>query len=196
MVETQAAMRPDVRRDLDIAEAIAGAMFERESAEPMTPTAFETALRAIDALDEAENKSVQAAKAAGSALDELLELPEPLREKALEACEVQGWQRLTGGVSRLDLDSGSNLYAHLYRIQPGASVPAHTHRGDELTLVLSGGFSDEFGSYGPGQICRQTPSYTHKPVADDDGICMCLAVSVGGMKFKGFLGLLQRLTGK
>ncbi|WP_300377888.1 ChrR family anti-sigma-E factor [Henriciella sp.] len=196
MVETQAAMRDDVRRDIDVAEAIAGVMFEQEDIDPMTPTAFEAALRAIDEHEETEERSVEAAEAAGSALDELLGLPEPLRERALEACGDQGWQRMTAGVSRIDLNGQGRTHAHLYRIQPGASVPTHSHRGDELTLVLRGGFSDEFGTYGPGQICRQTPDYTHKPVADDDGVCICLAVSEGGMKFKGVLGLLQRLTGK
>ena len=63
----------------------------------------------------------------------------------------------------------SNANGELYRIEPGATVPSHSHFGDELTLVVQGGFSDEVGSYGPGDICLKTPSDTHAPVGDDDG---------------------------
>lgn len=196
MVETQAAMRSDILRDLHISESIAGAMLEREAPETMSPNAFEQALRAIDEIEETEDRDLQAARAAGSELQELLSLPEPLREKALEACEKQGgWRNLTGGVSRIDLGDSAAVHAHLYRIKPGASVPRHSHQGDELTLVVQGGFSDATGTYGPGDISRQTPSDTHQPVADDDGVCIAFAVSEGGLRFTGILGLLQKLTG-
>jgi hypothetical protein len=32
-------------------------------------------------------------------------------------------------------------------------------------------------------------------VGDDDGVCMALAVSDGGMQFKGMLGILQKVFG-
>lgn len=196
MVETQAAIRADIRRDLDLSDAIAGAMLEDEEPTVMSPNAFETALRAIDSMDKREEQAVRAAAGASAGLQELLSLPEPLREKALEACEAQGWRRLTGGVQRLDLGSSPAVHAHLYRIDPGACVPRHSHHGDELSLVLQGGFSDGGASYGPGDIARQTPDDTHQPVADDDGPCLVLAVSEGGLKFTGVLGFLQRLTGR
>ena len=194
MVETQTALRADIRRDVEIAESISGAMLENETPEPMSPRAFETALKAIATLPAQDPETLQAAKAASSGLEELLELPEPLCEKALQACQQGGWQRLTGGVSRLDLGKQKNVQAHLYRIEPGASVPTHSHKGEELTLVVAGGFTDQFGSYGPGDISRQTPTHTHRPVADDDGVCMALAVSEGGLKFTGVLGLLQKIA--
>lgn len=194
MIETQSALRADIRADLYVSDAIAGAMLEEEAPALMSPNAFDKALRAIDTLGESEDRRVRAAARAGSELQELLGLPEPLRERALEACEAGGWRRMTGRVRRLDLGSRPDVHAHLYRIEPGASVPRHSHHGDELTLVLSGGFSDASGNYGPGDIARQTPDDTHKPVADNDGPCLVLAVSEGGLKFTGVLGLLQRMT--
>lgn len=196
MVETQAAIRADIRRDLELSDAIAGAMLEDEEPTMMSPNAFETALRAIDSTENGEDRAVRAAVGASAGLQELISLPEPLREKALEACEARGWRRLTDGVQRLDLGSNPSIHAHLYRIEPGASVPRHSHHGDELSLVIQGGFSDAGGSYGPGDIARQTPDDTHQPVADDDGPCLVLAVSKGGLKFTGLLGVLQRLTGR
>lgn len=194
MVETQAALRADIRRDLDISESVAGVMLENEPPVLMSPNAFEAALRAIDEDSQREDDRVRAAVAAGSELQEMLSLPEPIRDRALEACERDGWRRLTGGVRRLDIGTRASEHAHIYRIEPGASVPRHSHHGDELTLVLSGGFTDGSGSYGPGDIALQTPDDTHQPVADDDGPCIVLAVAEGGLKFTGVLGLLQKLA--
>ena len=196
MIEAQAQIRADIGRDLAAAEAVAGAMLESEEPTLMAPNAFEKMLEAIDQHDESEDQSLRAAVAAGSELQEILSLPEPVREKALQACRKQGWRRLTGGVRRLDLGDSSAIHAHLYRISPGATVPRHSHHGDEYTLVLSGGFSDVTGSYGPGDIARQTPSDTHQPVADEDEVCFALAISEGGLRFTGVLGLLQRLSGR
>lgn len=194
MLETQATLRADVSQDLHCAEAIAGAVFEEETPDRLAPNAFEKTLQAIDAITVNEDMAIAAAERAGEGVNELLCLPEPLRERALEACEQAGWRQLTNGVSRIDLHLAPGTHTHLYRIEPGCSVPRHTHRSDEYTLVVQGGFTDETGSYGPGEISRQTPTDTHQPVADDDGVCIALAVSQSGMKFTGVLGLLQKLA--
>ena len=196
LVETQAALRADIRQDVLHAEAIAGAMLEAEAGEPVAPNAFEKVLQAIDRLDETEDLAVAAAARASDSLSELLALPEPVREHALEAVRTSGWRRLTGGVSRLRLSHNPAVRAHLYRIRPGATVPVHSHRGEELTLVLTGGFSDQGNRYGPGDLCRQTVRDTHKPVADEDEVCFALTVSEGGMTFKGLLGLIQKIAGQ
>ena len=194
MLETQAALRPDLSADLRCAEAIAGAMFEEETPDRLAPNAFEKALKAIDSITVDEDMAIAAAERAGSSVSELLSLPEPLRERALEACKQEGWRQLTGGVSRIDLHLAPDAHTHLYRIEPGSSVPRHSHRSDEYTLVVQGGFTDETGSYGPGDISRQTPGDTHQPIADEDEVCFALAVSEEGMRFTGLLGLIQKLA--
>lgn len=195
MIETQMQIRADISEDVAIAEAISGAMLDAEKPSLMAPNAFEKVLQSIDRQEGSEDQSVRAAVSAGSELQELLGLPEPLRERALEACGKKGWRRLAGGIKRLDLGGSAAIHAHLYRIDPGAALPRHSHHGDEYTLVLTGGFTDASGSYGPGDIARQTPADTHKPVADDDGVCYALAISEGGIRFTGMLGILQRLIG-
>ena len=192
LVETQAAIRPDIRRDLQQAELVSGIFLECEDPERLAPNAFEKTLRAIDQLED-ETDSTQAVHLANERLSEILDLPEPLREKALESCLRGGWKRMTNGVKRLDIAESASSHIHLYRISPGATVPSHSHYGNELTLVLQGGFSDETGSYGPGEISCKTPDDTHTPVGDDDGVCIALAVSEGGMQFKGMLGILQKV---
>lgn len=197
MVETQASLRTDIRQDVQFAEAVAGAMLEEEELDRMAPNAFETALRAIDAeAGGRDDAALAAANRAGDAVRELLGLPEPLRERALDVCATSGWKRLTRGVSRLDLGLDQGEHAHLYRIEPGHGVPRHSHKADEYTLVVQGGFTDASGSFGPGDISCQTPEDTHQPVADEDGVCIALAVSGGGLKFTGVLGFLQKIAGR
>ena len=71
----------------------------------------------------------------------------------------------------------------LIRTAPGAGVGTHTHRGEELTLVLTGGFTDATGSYRRGDLQTTTPEIVHRPVTDDDGTCITLAMTDAPLKF-------------
>jgi putative transcriptional regulator len=196
MVETQAALRPDVSRAIARAETIAGIFLDNEAQAALSDNAAQSALDMIDAWEAGERPTRKAVSRAGEGLDEILALPEPLREEALKACGDMGWKNLTTGVRRLKLDIGSNAEVELYRIEPGCTVPRHSHNGDEFTLVVSGGFTDETGSYGPGDLSVKGPEDTHQPTGDMDGVCFALAVHEGGLRFTGMMGLVQRLLGQ
>ena len=197
MVETQAALRPDVQRAVARAETIAGVFFETEEVVALSEGAMTKAMAMIDAYEAgASEPRAEAVHRAGEGLDELLTLPEPLRETALQSFQTQKWQGLTNGIRRLKLDAGSEAEVELYRIEPGCTVPRHSHSGSEFTLVVAGGFSDESGSFGPGDISLKGPNDTHQPTGDMDGVCYALAVRDGGLKFTGIMGLVQRLIGQ
>ena len=197
MVETQAALRPDVERAVARAETIAGVFFETEQAATLSEGAIDKALAMIDAYESGDRlPERQAVHRAGEGLDELLTLPEPLRETALQSFQTNKWQGLTSGIRRLKLDAGSQAEVELYRIEPGCTVPRHSHSGSEFTLVVAGGFTDESGSFGPGEISLKGPNDTHQPTGDMDGVCYALAVRDGGLKFTGVMGLIQRLIGQ
>jgi putative transcriptional regulator len=196
MVETQATLRPDVTRAIARAETIAGVFFDTEAASDLSAGAADKALAMIDAWEANEKPTRKAVNLAGDALEELLALPEPLREEALEACGSSGWKNLTPGVRRLKLDVSSEAEVELYRIEPGRTVPKHSHNGSEFTLVVSGGFTDETGSFGPGDVSVKGPEDTHQPTGDMDGVCFALAVHEGGLRFTGMMGVVQRLLGQ
>ena len=196
LVETQAALRPDVQRAVARAETIAGVFFESEELATLSVGAADKALAMIDAYESGEQPVAQAVKRAGEGLDELLDLPEPLRETALQSFQTHKWQGLSQGIRRLKLDAGSEAEVELYRIEPGCTVPKHSHHGSEFTLVVAGGFSDESGSFGPGDLSLKGPQDTHQPTGDMDGVCYALAVRDGGLKFTGMMGLIQRLVGQ
>ncbi|MHA7898572.1 MAG: ChrR family anti-sigma-E factor [Henriciella sp.] len=198
LVETQAALRPDVKRAVARAETIAGVFLETEAKAELSAGAIDKAMAMIDAFEagEAPATRANAIHLAGEGLDELLALPEPLRETALTSFQTNKWQGLTQGIRRLKLDAGSDAEVELYRIEPGCTVPRHSHSGSEFTLVVSGGFSDESGSFGPGDISLKGPEDVHQPTGDMDGVCFALAVREGGLRFTGVMGLVQRLVGQ
>ncbi|MCA8890628.1 MAG: ChrR family anti-sigma-E factor [Hyphomonas sp.] len=195
MVETQSAIRADVRLSLATGEALAGALLEGEAPAGLSAGAVDRAMAAIDALEAEDARARTAAKLAGTAMDELLALPEPLREHALAAAGQRGWKGTAPGIRRMALVTGSELEVELYRIEPGARVPKHTHAGSEYTLCVSGGFSDETGSFGPGDLAVKGPDDTHTPVGDDGEVCFALAIRDGGLRFTGVMGVIQRLLG-
>ncbi|MEL8056469.1 MAG: ChrR family anti-sigma-E factor [Pseudomonadota bacterium] len=196
LVETQAAIKPEVSRAVARAETIAGIMFENEGCEALSDDALNEALAIIDAHEARPQLQERAASQACAALQELLALPDPLRDHAIDAAGSKGWKNLKSGIRRLELDIGSDAEVELYRIEPGATVPAHKHKGDEFTLVVSGAFSDADGRYGPGDLCVKGENDLHQPTGEDEGICFALAVHEGGLRFTGVLGVVQRLMGQ
>jgi anti-sigma factor ChrR (cupin superfamily) len=55
----------------------------------------------------------------------------------------------------------------LLRYAPGASVPAHLHRGLETILVLRGSQSDDRGTYGEGALVLNPEGTSHRVWSED-----------------------------
>ena len=121
-------------------------------------------------------------------------LPFPLRNYVQDISSPKNWKRIGIGLSEQAINFGDNFGStKLYKIAPGYSVPSHSHDGNEVTLVLSGGFTDEYGTYGPGDISIQETGAVHKPVADEDGECIVLAVNEGPIVLTGPVGRLLNM---
>lgn len=100
------------------------------------------------------------------------------------------------GVAALDLsgiDAKGEGRLTLYRIMPGATVPHHGHRGSEITLVLTGAFADETGTYRAGDVAVGAPAIHHRPRAEAGEICFALAYTDAPLAFSGLLGAVQRV---
>ena len=195
LVETQAALRPDIKSNIQLSEIIAAIHFEQAEPVELETGAVDRALAAIDDLEADNAPTRRVLNSVSDALEELLDLPAPLREPALMSAGESGWKFTAPGLRRLSLPISDKSETELFRIEPGAAVPRHTHEGSEFTLVVSGGFTDETGAYGPGDLSVKGPADTHQPVADDDGPCIVLAVRDGGLRFQGVMGIVQRLMG-
>ncbi|MFP3547106.1 ChrR family anti-sigma-E factor [Rhizobium sp. SIMBA_035] len=124
-------------------------------------------------------------------------LPQPLRSYVDRAGGFK-WQTLgTGGAAQMIVPTeDKSTTVRLLRIAAGQPVPEHTHRGDELTLVLAGSFSDQFATFRRGDVEMADSGVLHAPRAGHGQDCICLAVTDAPLKFSSsLLRLLQPLLG-
>jgi len=62
----------------------------------------------------------------------------------------------------------------LYDIKAGGRMPEHEHRGEEITVLLKGSFSDAEGKYVRGDFVVRNAGERHQPTATLDTDCICL----------------------
>jgi anti-sigma factor ChrR (cupin superfamily) len=78
-------------------------------------------------------------------------------------------------------DPSTGHAAVLIRMDPGASYPAHRHRGVEELLVLQGSYHDEFGEHAAGDYARYEPGSYHTPVCSSADPCVFFAIAHEGI---------------
>ena len=107
------------------------------------------------------------------------------------------WRRFLPAIKRVPIDAGPGVgEVNFYWIKAGKRLPWHTHAGQEITLVLRGGFSDITGHYVHGDIAIADADIEHRPIADSDEDCICFAVTDAPLLLTGPVGrIVQRLLG-
>lgn len=107
------------------------------------------------------------------------------------------WRTKLPGFREYTIGQWDGFDAKLLWIRPGRAVPAHTHEGSELTLVLNGGFSDDNCHYDRGDIAAADESVDHRPVADAGEPCICMAITTAPLKLTGsFSQLFSDIFGR
>ena len=96
------------------------------------------------------------------------------------------------GYQQLDLKLEGAGACRLLRIQPGVSVPHHTHKGNELTMILRGSYSDEMGRFSQGDVADLDDDIRHQPIVDTDEECICLIATEAPLQFTGIMGRLAQ----
>lgn len=126
------------------------------------------------------------------------DVPEPLKKFVGPSLANVQWRRAASGVwfHPIPLSKHSNASLRLVKVAPGVALPDHGHSGSELTLVLQGAFTDEFGRYDIGDIVEMDDGAEHSPVAAPGADCICLVATEGRLRFQGILArIVQRFTG-
>ena len=118
------------------------------------------------------------------------EVPASLAEHIGDDLDALEWKTMGLGVQQYDLKLGGAGAARLLRIQPGVSVPHHTHTGNELTLILRGSYSDEIGRFQIGDVADLDDQLEHQPIVDTEHECICLIATDAPLKFSGLMGKL------
>ncbi len=121
--------------------------------------------------------------------------PAPLQQLLKNGDTGLAWRRLVPGIQQIRMETRDGGL-RLLRIQPGMSIPIHTHHGSEMTLILDGSYSDELGRFKPGDVADLDPTVEHQPITDGNVPCICLVATDAPMKFQGLLPkLLQPFVG-
>jgi putative transcriptional regulator len=94
--------------------------------------------------------------------------------------------------ARLDLNEGE-IHSSLLHIDPGGSVPEHTHKGFELTVLLAGSFKDENGVYVKGDFIFLDQQHHHHPISERG--CLCYTVANDALHFTQGLNKLLNPIG-
>jgi putative transcriptional regulator len=185
-VASLASLKPEIAREIARYEAAGGALLAAIRPSTRRPGAI-------------ERPSAPTGRASPAAPPELVDLPEPLRATVAEALRRGAWRRLLPGIQALDLSKalprakdGTAVIAQLIRVHPGCAIPRHSHGGEEIALVLAGGYTDETGHYGAGDYAIVDPAVTHRPVADPGVPCLCLVIADTTPRFTSLLGALIR----
>jgi putative transcriptional regulator len=192
--ETTAAMRADAGYLASAGDPAAAVFLDAETPADLAGGALDQVLARIEAAGALDARAASRAAHGDPVTAEIAALPSPAREAALAALEHDRWRIGGPGLRRLPLDVGAT-HCELMRIEPGHGAAEHDHDGDELTLILTGAYNDGHADYGPGDVSLARQGFAHAPKAGPGEICYVLAVTWGPPRFKGPIGVLQRLVG-
>ena len=192
-VASHLALGPACRARLKGFEQLGGQMIDRLPADDNIDSAWDSVKSRIASEGGEPAVPVKRKAVAGDAFV----LPEPLRSYVGGDLADVKWKSLGRGAYHLPIKTGDNeTSVRLLRIPAGKPVPEHGHGGRELTLVLSGSFTDETDTYGRGDIEDADSELVHQPIASPQADCICLAVTDAPLKFRSWIvRLVQPLLG-
>ena len=160
---------PDCRRAADVALATGGAFFEAIHPAHVRLALFQVTLQEVDG----QPRDAVPDTEIGSAPPYAQQWPARLRAH-LARRRPRRWRLMPEGFRALRIPTeGVEARLWVVKMPGGKGPPRHRHRADEWSLVLEGGFTDESGSYAPGDFCYMGTGDVHTMIADPEG-CICL----------------------
>jgi putative transcriptional regulator len=184
VIATHLALCPACRRQVADYEVLGGELLRELPGESLAEGSLSQTLAR---LDHADNRSVEP-KPVRPASGEAGLLPQPLRDYMSQAwADKANWRKAMPGLRTLKLKAeGAKVW--MMELQAGRPIPHHGHTGQEMVLVLSGGYHDGPTAYGPGDVHISGPETIHEPVTDQDGPCLCLVMVEGSIRPTRWLG--------
>ncbi|GBL04640.1 ChrR family anti-sigma-E factor [Glaciecola sp. KUL10] len=90
--------------------------------------------------------------------------------------KMGNWSHLVGKIWQAPVDIGGVNVANFIYMEKGGSVPEHTHRGSETTLVINGEFSDGIADYDSGDFIQLNGNHTHTPFTQAQEGCLVFSI--------------------
>lgn len=186
LVACQMAINPAVRKQVEAYESFGGALVEANAATGLTSGFLNRALNAAFNAPEVEEDTTWDGEAV-----------RPLAAYMGKSLKDVKWRSVGGGVSVHKLfgkDDAERIF--LLKAKPGSSIPDHSHTGEEWTLIMQGAYNIGDKRYQAGDLHIEDENTHHQPIIQDGEDCICLAMTEGPLRFKGFIPrLLQPMSG-
>ena len=155
-------------------EEVGGTLLEVVTEETVSPSLLDDVLAR---LDDPANDDVPLEPIVFDAATKNV-IPTPLRNYLTNNLDSLEWRNIGSNVSQYKLDVDVEGYkVSLMRFKAGAPMPIHTHKGNEATLVLAGGYTDQGRHFERGDFDVKDPSDTHQPIVDHGEDCVALVVT-------------------
>ncbi|MBO6849495.1 MAG: cupin domain-containing protein [Marinobacter sp.] len=165
------------RSRVDTLDSLGAVMMEHQPKVDVSESMFDSILSRIDS-DTGENEVVT----------RVINGMSPLQKLLGEDLDTLPWKRQLGDVSVLDISErfpGQSEQVVLQKLAAGGKAPAHTHRGEETTIVLQGAFADQKGVFNQWDCVVLNDSDEHKAVAVGCEDCITLSVLSAPVKLTG-----------
>ncbi|OEY67977.1 anti-sigma factor [Marinobacter sp. X15-166B] len=165
----------ECRNRVDALDSLGAVVMERQPELGLSPSVFERVLERIDA-----DRAAPPASAGGATgvLTRIL---------GTDLSSVP-WKQSLKNVGVVDLTSRFPAQGHrvlLLKLAAGGTAPAHTHRGEEITVVLQGAFADQQGVFHQGDFVVLDCQDNHRPVAVGQEDCITLSVLSAPLRLTG-----------
>ena len=189
VIATHLTLCGDCRETIDGFNAIGGALLTDAVEEPLSGELFESLMKRLGD-EESEDTKTESVEILDGVDEETCRIiPRPLRDCLGVSISEIRWQKLGPKIEYVELDFDEpGISGRVLRLPAGVRMPSHTHSGTEMTVVLSGSFSDEFGHYERGDLAVLDHTDTHQPEVNKDGDCLCFVVTDAPLKLTGPFG--------
>ena len=167
---------PHCRSRVDTLNSLGAVMMEQQHKVTVSDSSFEQLMARIDSAPQDASPVMQAPRLS------------PLQKLLGEDINELPWKRQLGDVSVLDISEkfpGQGERVVLQKLVAGGKAPAHTHRGDETTIVLQGAFADQKGVFNQWDFVVLNEQDEHRPVAVGCEDCITLSVLSAPVKLTG-----------
>lgn len=192
VVAAHADLCTECRRGIAAFEVVGGVMLAQIEPVSMSEEALDAAMARLDASESLASLAIArapASVAAATAIGDLI--PPAVRAYLGGDMSRLVWRKVGGLFEEIKLPiSVKGFKASLMRLKPNSTIPMHTHRGREYTLVLAGGFRENGSQCDVGDFTLKDGSDVHSPVVDGDEGCVCLVVLDAPIHLTGMMGKL------
>jgi len=186
LIATHLALCPQCRAVVAKAEQVGGELFDEVAPVSLEGGALDAVMARLDDADDVPAAPV--AKQVPVEQDDAIRLPQPLKDYVSGSVQSLPWRWLGPGVHYAAIaPEAKGPKVGLLRIAPGTKVPMHGHSGNEMTMVLAGGYSDDTGHFTRGDVEAADDHMVHQPVADAGEDCVCLVVTEGQLMPTGMI---------